>query len=431
MKFVSKFKAKWPTNSTTWESSNVLCQNQLPHIHWQNNIPSQLGQQKTLKQANTNAKWLLLPSHTGSHGRSWKQKALEKQMGFNYRQVIGDAIIAMTLCQLDIAPAIIKLSQFATNPAQCYYQAAKVLMVYLNATRVDGIFYWCPEPYNNLPDLSLPATISSSLEKLHEYPNCNSATELKRASGSTSATDRQHWCSTGGVVFFYTGGAIHYRSCIHPTVAQSSTEAKPAFMTDAGKAALYLQSILEELHLEQLAPTKIAVDNRGARQLTNAQQPTKRTWHIGMRDFCILQWTEEEQILYSNIPSALNVSDSLSKPMGRIKFYEQMDILMGQRCPSYVNVNHKHPKHTKYESQNDLDNPELDNPEVDNPASPYHINGSTCFLSDLSIYSIDYEDLDCFDLDNVHSFDATKGGGGVIGMTSRTKLTLRIHYYTA
>jgi hypothetical protein len=61
-------------------------------------------------------------------------------------------------------------------------------------------------------------------------------------------------------------------------VAQSSTEVELAFMTDAGKAALYIRSILEELHLEQLQPTtKIAVDNRGARQLTNAQQPTKWT----------------------------------------------------------------------------------------------------------------------------------------------------------
>jgi hypothetical protein len=27
-----------------------------------------------------------------------EQRALEKQMGFNYRQVIGEAIFAMTLC---------------------------------------------------------------------------------------------------------------------------------------------------------------------------------------------------------------------------------------------------------------------------------------------------------------------------------------------
>jgi hypothetical protein len=53
-----------------------------------------------------------------------------------------------------------------------------------------------------------------------------------------------------------------------------------------------------------------------------------------MRSFCILQWTEEEQILYSDIPTAYNISDSLSTPTGRIKFYEQiMDISMGRRKP--------------------------------------------------------------------------------------------------
>jgi hypothetical protein len=159
---------------------------------------------------------------------------------------------------------------------------------------------------------------------------------LEGASDSTWATDRRHRRSTGGIVFFFAGGAVFYRARIHPTIAQSSTEAEFAFMTDAGKAALYLRSILEELCLEQLHPTGIQVDNRGARQLTNAQQPTRRTRHIDMRDFCILQWTEEEQIHFTDVSSAHNVSDSLSKPTGRIKFYEHMDILMGRRKPAYA-----------------------------------------------------------------------------------------------
>jgi hypothetical protein len=55
-----------------------------------------------------------------------------------------------------------------------------------------------------------------------------------------------------------------------------------------------------------------------------------------MKDFCILQWTEEEQINYKDVATALNVSDSLSKPTGRIKFHEHMDIMMGRRKPIYV-----------------------------------------------------------------------------------------------
>jgi hypothetical protein len=90
----------------------------------------------------------------------------------------------MTLCRLDIAPAVIKLSQYSTNPAKCHYQAAKALMVYLHATREYGIFYWCPEPNDNLPDTMLLQPISS-IDQLHDYPDLHSPTELKGASDST------------------------------------------------------------------------------------------------------------------------------------------------------------------------------------------------------------------------------------------------------
>jgi hypothetical protein len=93
---------------------------------------------------------------------------------------------------------------------------------------------------------------------------------------------------------------------------------------------------LEELQIEQIQPTQITVDNRGARQMTNAQQPTKRTRHVDMKGFVILQWTEGEQITFKDVPSALNPSDSLSKPTGRVNNYEHRDILMGRRRPQYV-----------------------------------------------------------------------------------------------
>jgi hypothetical protein len=100
-------------------------------------------------------------------------------------------------------------------------------------------------------------------------------------------------------------------------------------MTDAGKAALYILSIIEELQLEQILPTQITVDNQGAQQMTNTQQPTKCAQDVDMKEFVILQWTEEERI-------TLNPSDSLSKPTGCTTFYEHRDILMGRRSPQYV-----------------------------------------------------------------------------------------------
>ena len=57
-----------------------------------------------------------------------EKKTLEKEMGFSYRQVIGEAIFAMTICRIDISPAIIKLSQYSEKPAKCHFQALKTFL---------------------------------------------------------------------------------------------------------------------------------------------------------------------------------------------------------------------------------------------------------------------------------------------------------------
>jgi hypothetical protein len=140
----------------------------------------------------------------------------------------------------------------------------------------------------------------------------------------------------GGIVFLLAGGAIYYRTRLQPTVAQSSTEAKFCNMTDAGKAALYLRSILHLLGIWQILPTEILANNRGAHQLSNARQPTRRTRHVDMKYFVILEWTEEERIAYTDVKTQNNFSDSLTKPTGRVKHYEHNDIMMGCRRPAYI-----------------------------------------------------------------------------------------------
>jgi hypothetical protein len=60
-------------------------------------------------------------------------------------------------------------------------------------------------------------------------------------------------------------------------------------MADAGKAALYLRWILEEIGIIMDTPTPILADNQGAVRLANARQPTRRTQHVEMKHFIILQ----------------------------------------------------------------------------------------------------------------------------------------------
>jgi hypothetical protein len=118
-------------------------------------------------------------------------------------------------------------------------------------------------------------------------------------------------------------------------------------MADAGKAALHLRSLLsgagllqehagllqEHAGLLQEHPTEMQADKRGAMQMATAQQPTRRTRHVDMKQFVILQWSEEDLISFADCPSAILVADSLTKQTGRTKFYEHMDIIMGRRKP--------------------------------------------------------------------------------------------------
>ena len=71
-----------------------------------------------------------------------QQKELEKQMKFSYRQVVGELIYVMTTCRPDISPSVTRLSQHNDNPAKEHYLAAKAVLVYLYATRQEGIHYW-------------------------------------------------------------------------------------------------------------------------------------------------------------------------------------------------------------------------------------------------------------------------------------------------
>ena len=137
----------------------------------------------------------------------------------------------------------------------------------------------------------------------------------------------------------FAGAAIYYKTRLQPTVAQSSTEAEFVNMADAGKAALYMRCILDELQIFQQQPTKIFADNAGAIKLANAQKPTRRTRHVELKHMVILQWCDDELLSFLETKSESNYSDSLSKATERTKFYQHCDVIMGRRKPAYAALN--------------------------------------------------------------------------------------------
>ena len=138
-----------------------------------------------------------------------QQKQLQQQMGFSYRQVIGELLYPMVKCRPDIAFHTTKLSQYMANPASEHYQALIHLCQYVAATINNGIYYWRRNPRNDLPYQPHP--------ELHHdnYTLDIDPAELPgHLYGYVDAdwgTDTAHRKSVTGIVMMYSGGAIGYK----------------------------------------------------------------------------------------------------------------------------------------------------------------------------------------------------------------------------
>ena len=64
--------------------------------------------------------------------------------------------------------------------------------------------------------------------------------------------------------------------------------------------------------------------------MVDSQAPTKRTRHVDIRYFALLQWQKDKHLTVIPVPTADNISDSLTKATGRIKFHQHTDIYMGR-----------------------------------------------------------------------------------------------------
>ena len=159
---------------------------------------------------------------------------LSKEMGFTYRQVLGEVLFCMVTCRPDISFAVIKLSKFAVNPAKEHYLAMKYLCRYLRATISDGIIYWRKSSQNH--EFLKKSTIPQNFHQKVENPN-NDSKALIGSADSDWATDYNDRKSVTGFVMYFAEGAVHYKTKFQREKAFSSTEAELVAACEAGKAA--------------------------------------------------------------------------------------------------------------------------------------------------------------------------------------------------
>ena len=64
--------------------------------------------------------------------------------------------------------------------------------------------------------------------------------------------------------------------------------------------------------------------------MAEARKPTKKTRHVEIRHYAILDWVEQDLINIKKIHTHDNCSDTLTKPLAKTLFYRHTDTLMGR-----------------------------------------------------------------------------------------------------
>ena len=257
---------------------------------------------------------------------------LQKEMDFSYRQAMGEILFAAITCRPDILYSIIKLSQYNNKPARIHYIAVKRVFKYLRDTIDDGLHYWRETLHTKLPDSPCPTIIHDN----HEVQIPKSTTDTVTGYvDSDWAGDSKHRRSISGMCLYFAGAPVVYRSRFQTTISQSSTEAEFIAAAEAGKLTLYLRSMLQDLDIPQISATEIHEDNEAAIAMANASRPTRRTRHMDIKHFALLDWVATDQMILSAISTHDNPADGLTKSLGPRLFARHSTTLLGKRKPSY------------------------------------------------------------------------------------------------
>ncbi|UYV68867.1 hypothetical protein LAZ67_6001370 [Cordylochernes scorpioides] len=209
-----------------------------------------------------------------------------------YQSLIGSLIYLSVSTRPDIAYAVSALGQFSNDPRRQHWNAARRVLRYLKGTSC------------------LRITYRKSNEALHGYADADWGGNL---------VDRK---SHTGIVYFLARGPIAWESKKQQTVTLSSTESEYIALCEAGKEAVYLRALLDEMGFGELlnGPTVLKTDNQGAQQLARNPVYHARTKHIDIKWHYIRSICSDGLVEVVHTPTQENVADILTKGLPRFLY---------------------------------------------------------------------------------------------------------------
>jgi hypothetical protein len=152
------------------------------------------------------------------------------------------------------------------------------------------------------------------------YPRCHGEAHLVGYSDHTSDIDTSK--STSGILFFFGKCLVSWQSVKQQMVALSSCEAGYIAASTALTQALWLVRLLSDLLGRDTGAVELRVDNKSALALAKNLIFYERSKHIRVRHHFIRGCLEEWSIKTGYINTKDQLTDLLTKPLGRIRFLE-------------------------------------------------------------------------------------------------------------
>lgn len=205
-----------------------------------------------------------------------------------YREAVGSLLFLVQGTRPDLAFAVSNVSRFNDKYDDSHWTAVKRIMRYVKATLDYRLIYR-----------------RDSVGAIHGFVDADWANETN---------DRR---SFSGYAFLMAGAAVTWSCKRQTTVATSSTEAEYVAMSFAAKEALWLVRVFRQF--DKIENIVIKCDNQSAMVIASREGFSARTKHIDVAYHFYRQHVVSGLIRLEYVPTANNVADCLTKPIGLCK----------------------------------------------------------------------------------------------------------------
>jgi hypothetical protein len=186
------------------------------------------------------------------------------------------------------------VNRFIQRPTTEHQQAVKRIIRYVAGTLDHGLF----------------------------YSRCPGEAHLVGYSDSDHTGDIDTSKSMSGILFFFDKCLVSWQSVKQQVVALSSCETEYIAASTASTQTLWLVRLLSDLLDRDTRAVELRVDNKSTLALAKNPVFHKRSKHIRVRYHFIRGCLEEGNFKACYINTKDQLTDLLTKPLGRIKFLE-------------------------------------------------------------------------------------------------------------